>query len=306
MGRLKSLCSYEWAIVCREDHRDSEGVHLHAVVRCPKRKRWRHSDLDEVARKHGCYQGCRSLPASVEYCMKDGDYCYDGFDPKEYIESFAKKKSHKAREVSLLIQKGSVFKDILELYPGYALTNKRKIDDLVDYVEMESRVVPLLPWSEALEVITNCRTMYPENLKIYDWIIRNVKKPRAFKQLQLYVHGVPNVGKTSMIMYLEKYLRIYHMEKSAYTDGYYDGKYDLIVMDEFKAQKTISFWNSWLQGGVMPLNVRYRSRTKHDNLPVIILSNYLIEEAYCNVDYEKLAPLRARIEYVNVISFIKF
>lgn len=43
---------------------------------------------------------------------------------------------------------------------------------------------------------------------------------------------------------------------------------------------------------------------KMKNLPVIILSNYLLEDAYKNSDEEKLETLRSRLEIVEVQEFI--
>lgn len=303
---IKTFIPYEWACVSEEKHKDGS-PHLHAVIKAKERKRWPHVNLDKIGGKHGNYKGTTSLYNSLKYIIKDEDFIADGIDPVKYLEEIEKHKSHKADEVAGMVTEGKAFDDVLDKYPGFALMNKRKIDDLIDYCEIKKQKVDLLPWEDGKKVILDTISMHDDHdslRRIFRWIYLNIKTKRQFKQKQLYIHGPPNLGKTSLILWLSKYLRIYHMEKNGYSDGYNDGCYDLIVMDEFKAQKTISFWNEWLQGSVMPLNVRFRHRVKRDNLPVIILSNYSLEQAYTNTDNWRLEPLKARLTIVEIDTFI--
>lgn len=84
-------------------------------------------------------------------------------------------------------------------------------------------------------------------------------------------------------------------------------------MDEFRATKTIQFLNHFLDGSHMPLRQKGRQTVKTDNLPVIILSNYSLDECYCHSGDEKLETLRARLceicipagVFVGEIPFIK-
>lgn len=91
-------------------------------------------------------------------------------------------------------------------------------------------------------------------------------------------------------------------------DEYEDKDYDLIVMDEFKAQKSITWMNGFVQGGLpFPLNRRYVGTRKEKNLPVIVLSNYSIRGAYEKVNMfnpERLDSLEGRFVQINVNKFI--
>jgi len=110
-----------------------------------------------------------------------------------------------------------------------------------------------------------------------------------------------------MIMMLEKAydLQVYYWPKEeVWWDAYSDGAYDLIVLDEFHSQKTITQLNPILSGDPTPLSRRCSAPlTKRDNLPVIIMSNYLPEECFSKVAANapsKLAPLIDRLTIVNV------
>ncbi len=91
-------------------------------------------------------------------------------------------------------------------------------------------------------------------------------------------------------------------------DEYEDADYDLVIIDEFKAQKSITWMNGFVQGGLpFPIERRYCGTRKEKNLPVIVLSNYSIEGAYEKVNMfnpERLNSLKERFEVVNVVKFI--
>lgn len=80
--------------------------------------------------------------------------------------------------------------------------------------------------------------------------------------------------------------------------------FKLTVLDEFKATKTIQWLNQWLQGSPMPIRKKGSQSIKTDNLPVIILSNYSIEECYSKASHDKIESLKARLEIVSVSEFI--
>ncbi len=92
-----------------------------------------------------------------------------------------------------------------------------------------------------------------------------------------------------------------------HLDDYEDDDYDLLVMDEFKGQKSITWMNGFTQGNHFPIHRRYSGTIKKKNLPVIVLSNYSIEGAYEKVNMynpERLQSLKNRFEVINVNKFI--
>jgi len=112
-----------------------------------------------------------------------------------------------------------------------------------------------------------------------------------------------------MISNLERWfkLRVYWWPKDEHWwDGYEDGAYDLIVLDEFKSQKKITDLNPILSGDPIPLSRRRSAPIlKRDNLPVIILSNFSPEECYHKCSAQQLAPLLDRLEFIEVSNTVR-
>ena len=74
---------------------------------------------------------------------------------------------------------------------------------------------------------------------------------------------------------------VYDMPRDEeFYDDFEDGCFDLVVLDEYKANKKIQFLNAWADGQPFPLRQKGRQSVKTDNLPLIIVSNYSIEEVY--------------------------
>jgi len=88
-----------------------------------------------------------------------------------------------------------------------------------------------------------------------------------------------------------------------FYDGFADEGFDLIVLDEFRAQKTIQFMNSFVEGAPIYLRTKGGQTLKKKNLPVVVCSNYLPEQAYHNVQESNPEVIRAfnrRFELVEV------
>jgi len=108
-----------------------------------------------------------------------------------------------------------------------------------------------------------------------------------------------------MMLEKEFELSVYYWPKEeVWWDAYSDGAYDLIVLDEFHSQKTITQLNPILSGDPTPLSRRCSAPlTKRDNLPVIIMSNYMPQECFSKVAAHapsKLEPLLDRLTVVQV------
>jgi len=142
--------------------------------------------------------------------------------------------------------------------------------------------------------------------EIATWLNLNIRKPRDLRQEQLYIYGPPQMGKTSLIEHLSKYLNIYHVPRDEdFYDGYEDGVYDLCVMDEFKHSKTMQWLNAFLDGQIVTLRQKGKQIVKKDRLPVIVLSNYTLEQNYKKLfELGHLGPLVTRFKVVEVKEFI--
>lgn len=294
LARIKQLSQYDYAVVCRENHHDDTGVHLHAFIAFKRQMNktgcaW----LDDLADKHGNYQAARNNLKVVNYVIADGDYCADGFDPIQFVTAALSKKStvhsttngkSKAFLIAEMVKEGKSVDDLDDFDPGYMLMNKRKIEDYVAWQKVKKARLEKSAWPG----ITEMQNMDPETAtyKIALWLTENIKQPREFKQKQLFIWSKePNVGKTHLVRELEKYLVTYHVPKINFTCGYESNRYDLLVIDEFDASFTITFLNEFVQGSTMHLNQKGGGHIKTDNPPMIILSNRSPELIYhkkCN------------------------
>ncbi len=306
LARMKVLFDPLWCIVAHEFHEDGSD-HLHCLCMLKKRAQVSFVALNDVTGKSGDYQLARAPNQVMKYVTKDGDYSSMGIDVEKHLEEVRNKvKTSKADKAAGIISAGGEFIDIWKEYPGFALMNKRRIDEVVDFMTIEKYKKMKLDWEAGLQVLISS-PIYDLTFGrlIVDWLHRNIRQKRNFKQKQLMIFGKPNLGKTSLIMFLETYLKVYHMAHHEYDDGWKDNYYDLVVLDEFKGQKKILYLNMWLQGGPYSLKVRYRNIIKYDNVPTIILGNFDLQACYQNCDYTRLESLETRLEIVEIFEYLE-
>lgn len=283
-------------IVCEEQHKDGT-PHLHVFLRFKKRKQFKTCDcFDFITGQHGSYEVCRSATKSIQYVTKAGNYVAKGVD----VEKTKKEKI--GDKVAKLIDEGKSLAEVKEEERGYFLVNKRKIEEYQTWVECEKAKKSKLAW-----VPPPYQDYTDANKQIAEWLCKNIRVTRPFKAPQLFITGKPNLGKTSLIAWLSKFLSVYPfpMEEEFYDQ--YSDDYDLVVMDEFKGQKKITFLNEFLQGSTMSIRKKGSQGIKNKNIPVIILSNLTLETCYKKANEDgRLDSLRARLEIVEVDSFIDF
>lgn len=224
------------------------------------------------------------------------------------MKSRSKRENIKSEEIMKFLQEGKELPAMVKKYPGFCLRNKRKAEEWISYFKRRrvEETGPDLDWACADAHLS--ADDYGDNVddqQISDWLQGNVKTPRIFKQSQLYLWGVSNLGKTSLLNTLGKFLRIYDVPKNLKFDDYEDGLYDLCYIDEFNGQFTVTFLNEFLQGGRQTLPTRYRQNIKNDNLPVIIMSQKHPREVYPKVDLATFNAFLSRIDVVFVEHFIK-
>ena len=289
-----------FAVVCRESHRTGE-PHLHAAVALKERMRTRDAHLfDRFTGKHGNYQAARAMRKWVAYVAKEGDVVSHGVDLQAYLRAAAQGQSTRAMVVAEAIKSGMTLAELDEDHGDFLLLHMKKVQEYQAFQQRKKQRVARL----GLGVFTFVSsTLDDYNLDIAIWLDANLLATREFKQEQLYVYGPPDVGKTHLVLHLESHgIRVYRMPYDGkWYDTYDDDSYDLIVLDEFKGQKTIQEMNLWLEGGPMMVNRRGTAPVlKRANLPFIILSNYAPREAYRNCSEQRLAPLLARLKVIRV------
>jgi len=262
--------SISFVVVAEELHKDGDR-HLHAIIQFKKRMDLKNANptLDAITGKHGNYQAAKSAKKVLRYVCKDGHYVTYGDVPD------FKEKPGKLDEAAQLIMSGASLSDLNKVMPGTVLLQKRKLEDYIGWCKRQRLSDQLVPWTtSALDALT-----LPS--ACVDWLTRNILIPRIPRQQQLWLFGPPGVGKTRLIGLLRTMLRVYDMPRDEeFYDAYEDGLYDLVVLDEFKHQKRIQFLNAWCDGQPLPLRLKGSQTVKHDNLPLIICSNYPPESCY--------------------------
>lgn len=293
------------ASVALEHHADGQ-PHLHLAVFLLDQLRTRDVNyFDCVVGKHGNYQAIRSVRAVLDYVSKaDKEVLTYGTLP---IQMSALRQS-KSTIVAEMIRSGSSVTSIIKAHPGYSLQNLMKIRTFQSYcTELEAKEsllslpLPIRPPEEA----------NTDQLSIIGWLNTNLFTARKFKQRQLYLYGITDSGKTSLVMNLMRALSIYWIPNGEdFYDLYEDNKYDLAVIDEFKGdQKKIQWLNLFLQGLPMNLRVKGGQVMKKQNIPTIILSNFSPQEAYPKIyikDATKLETFLSRITVVGPVNDIHF
>lgn len=306
LQRLKKYFGdkYAGAVVAREHHKDGAN-HLHIVVLLSRKHDITRADgLDVIGGKHGNYQTVRNLRDCVIYVTKDNDYIEDGdMNVKKCIDrkGLGIRVNNGPRktvgsEVAEMIVSGKSYKDVVDVYPSYAMQNKRKIEEFEAYIKRNKVEVESFHHIEY-------RGKDMNTTRIVEWMTSNLGKTREFKQGQIWISGPPDSLKTSLANYIGKFQRIYWLPlDEGFYDDYEDDAYDLIVIDEFRGQKTIQWLNLLLQGGVMCIRKKGSQYMKKKNVPVMILSNYTPEEAYRKAaETGRVDTLKARLDPIVVL-----
>jgi len=300
---LKRIQDHKWtkdldfAIVSEEKH-SSGDPHLHVVVKFEQQIRTSEPNFfDFICQKHGNYQASRSVTGSVQYVIKYGTYVTYNIDVDKFLQS--SKKGNIGLTVANQVKEGKSLLEIDASNPGYFMTNKRKIEEYQAWFAKKS-YKPAKSWT-----ILDLMTLSGNNLKIAKWLNKNLFQQRPYGSKDLFIHGTTQLGKTSLILKLQTYCRIYLVPLNEdWYDLYNDEDYDVAVIDEFKGHKSIQFLNEWCQGAIMYVKRRgIAGYIKKKHMPTIIISNYSLSECYAKAVSEHsncLEPLKRRLKSIEV------
>ncbi len=281
LASIISKLDPDWAVVAAEQHKDGT-PHLHCLVVLKKKRNLSNCKLlDSIVGKHGNYQSARDVFKVLSYIAKMSVYCAYHINVASYLANSIQHKASKGKSKSDLvagrINDGVSLLDIDLQFPGYFMMNKRKIEEYASWTALKRQREDKLVWTAPPR---DTPVTFPEAQDILHWIIKNIKVERNFKQEQLWVWGPRGTGKTSLITWLEKYLVIYYVPHEDFDDEWEDGMYDLAVIDEFKGTRKITWMNRFVQGSCMRIRKKGTQGMKRQNIPVIVLSNYCIQDAY--------------------------
>lgn len=287
----------EYMVIAKELHQDGN-PHIHMVFGFVRKRQFTSPTCgDFLTNQHGNYQTCKNLRKALMYITKaDLNFLEKGIVVQEVIA----KHGTKAAAVAKMLLDGKTIRDVNMEFPGFVLTNLRKIECYASFLERTCRKEALLPWTLPC-LIGSCS----QSSQIINWLFLNIRKPRPFKQPQLWIHGPPNCGKSSLLMMLSKMLLVYPLPRyESFYDDWEDNYYDLVVIDEYFGSKKVTFLNNFVDGSPLVIPAKGAQRLKTQNIPVVVLSNHSIEMCYRSVPPVALEALNCRFECVELDRFL--
>lgn len=197
----------------------------------------------------------------------------------------------------------------LDEYPALAITHLSKIKAACAFWAERKRLQVARTEEELLMKVQDSLSdpaLPNDHREVAKWCLKNLFEKRRFKQKQLWLVAPADHGKTTFTNNLREYLRIYEMPLSEqWDDNYTDEDYDMVLLDEFKGQRRVSYINLFVQGGTAAVSRRGTSPyIKKKNLPVIVLSNHVPRTAWRGVDQVDIDAIHARFDVVHVNTWL--
>jgi len=294
-------------IVAKEKHKDGHS-HLHIYLETPGNFNVRSpSYFDFIAGKRGNYQKVKFKEAAIAYITKENEYVAHAIDVPKILQEYEKKKE-KSKKRKSETQLGPSRVIFSHLKNGKTYEDIMDDDSLGSYMVLHSSNVKKLAHDfqrkKEIELRVASKPQYCH------FIINNYEYdlmcPLPFKTPQFWIHGLANVGKTTIISKLfDAGLQGYHIPTNNDHAKWDDALFDFAYIDEFKGQLTIQFLNEFLQGSRMDLPGKYviGGRIKKKNIPCFILSNYTPEQVYHKKSVVDLAPLMSRLRVIELKSY---
>ena len=209
-----------------------------------------------------------------------------------------------AKVVARAIQEGATLQELDQIFPHYVMTH---MGPLERYLEFKSRLALQQMRARDHQGLFHVKPAdghySSSNIQLATWLNSMIfNRSLPHRPTQMWIKTAPGAGKSSLISQLEDDfgVSVYRWPlEEQWFDGYIDGAFDLIVLDEYKAQKKITQLNPILSGDRVPLSRRgLPPYIKRDILPVLILSNFTPREAYHKSLPSALESLESRIKLV--------
>lgn len=291
-AHLQSLRPVEKLVIGEEKHQDGN-THFHAVVVYETRTNSTNPRYWDIQGEHPNVKklswGCQNLIRAVKYVTKeDEEPIVVGLD----LDNLEKEKVGEYGRMIQAMQDGATQAQIRQQFLGSYTRCKRNVQEVIQELQMDVYKKSRLQWKG---VTCNVK-------EIEDWLNSHIKKQLDPTNLlpQLWISGPPGVGKSSLIHFLKKYLTIFAVPKDGWLDGYEDGQYDLIVIDEFRdRQYEYTMINKLADGFEYTFAVKRSQVIKKDPLPMIICSNYSMSNTFKKVR-EILSPFPMDRRFLEV------
>jgi len=306
---LEGICS-KWGpnvIVAQERHTATEGLHLHAFVKCDQSITVRDThffDLIDNGKTFTAHiEVVKCSPAYIKYITKsDKDPARTlGFQIDKYLEAKENKKVSVSSKIVEAVRNGATLRDVRNNFGSFMLLHQKQVAEFITKTRDDVRLhEATLKWKKVLRfdgVMNHSFT----NAQIAGWLNDHLLQQHKFRGMNLWVKGPTKCGKTSLVQRLiELGCQVFTVNnETEFFDGINDDT-QLIVFDEFKAQKKITTMNGLCDGHNCRLNIKGGTYEITRPIPVLILSNFTCQEAYHKSDQEHLKTLLGRFIHLVI------
>jgi len=294
-------------VVAKESHHETEGEHLHALIECEKPINTRKQDYFDIFMHHPHIEVPRSIERTRQYVIKDGCWIAwpDNASFLKLLDAREKKKATKSDLIAREIMKETELDELRDRYPGFFMMHLPKIVEFKANFELGKEAKE---GSLRFKSVTRFEgNGVLNNQRIAGWLNDHLLQPHKFRGQQLWLHGKTKIGKTSLV---ENLIQLgTNVLNVDYSSRFYNGinsHTQLLVFDEYKGQKTITEMNKLTDGSHAQVDVKGLSTGFQFKkpMPVLVLSNFSIAEAYHNSDQAHLETLSGRFIEINVTDFI--
>lgn len=301
---LESKCSKygPCVVVAQENHHKTDGKHLHCYVQLetPLSTRDPHF-FDIIINSTTKYTAhidiVKFVPGWLKYITKADKHPETtlGFSVERLLSAKKEKKATISANIAARIQEGATLRDIRIEQPGFMLLHSRQVTEFYCKLKEDKKVEERKSkWSQVVNFDAPLDQTFT-NSRIAGWLNDHLLKTHQFRGINLWIKGPTKCGKTSLVQRLiELGLDVFPV---TYDTDFWDGISDdtqLIVFDEFKAQRKITQMNLICDGHNCRLNIKGGFYSLDRPLPVLVLSNFTIKEAYVHSDQEHLTTLEGR------------
>lgn len=223
--------------------------------------------------------------------------------PSIVTRSAAADKPKISDVVAQRLMAGSTIEELTAEYPGYVMQNLQRLSLFqAKIVQPAAASKSRLPWTP--ERLRSSHMDLACSRSVITWLQTNILQPRRLRQKQLYLYGPPGCGKTSLLMFLRRYLVTYDIPRG---EKYYDLVHQgiqLATMDEVTgANKSIQEWNTLLDGSDITLPVKgaqWCKTMEHSNWPIILCSNFAPNHIYRSADSTAVEAFLSRLTVVKI------
>lgn len=296
-------------LIAQEDHADGS-KHLHIFVERNEIINTRNARYFDIEDATGTYHPNVTAPRDRDnvktYVSKHGNYI---IWPADWNWQSPPTKRSKWQEATPLLMEGQTAAQLLQTMPDFVLANLKKVQEASAFLanlELLKQVPPLaefLTWDLPLE----CElSRNPQALIVWNELRDNLAN-MDFGRRQLYLYGPTGIGKSVFLHHLMLAVRTYMIPTEDFYDMWEDSRYDLSVMEEFKGQKPIQWFNQWLDGATLNVRQKGKQALKKKAVPTLILSNFDVNgpDVYPNMQESvSIVTLRRRLRSLPVTQDI--